>query len=203
MNAPRIRSKDQAVLTGGVDRIRIGAGPKNAVCALAAFCCLLMASCMPSPYYQKNQSIPQNTWSYDHQPSFRVAISDTTVYYTMYFLIRHTDAYPYANLWLRIYSQQPGDTTEDTTRIEVTLAAPSGQWLGRGMGTIWEHRAIISGQRDRKLFARPGTYTFRFEQDMRINPLPEVLQVGLRVEKGGAKEPLPSPPPQSGAAANP
>lgn len=170
--------------------------PQAAGGALVLSCFLLLASCMPSPYYQKNYAIPQNAWSYDYKPAFRVEISDTTVYYTMYFLIRHTEAYPYANIWLRIYSQQPGDTTADTSRIEVALAAPSGQWLGRGMGAVQEHRMIISGQQDRHLFPKAGVYTFTFEQDMRVNPLPEILQVGLRVEKGARK-----PPPEP--AANP
>jgi|GEM_PF-36125 len=164
-------------------------GPQAAAWMLVLSCFFLLASCMPSPYYQKNHTIPQNAWSYDYKPAFRVEVSDTTVYYTMYFIIRHTEAYPYANIWLRIRSMQPGDTTGTTSRIEVPLAAPSGQWLGRGMGAVWEHRMIITGQQDSLLFRKAGTYTFSIEQDMRVNPLPEVLQVGLRVEKGAPRQP--------------
>jgi len=147
-------------------------------------CVFLLASCMPSPYYQKNHTVPGNAWDLGFKPGFKVAITDTGVFYTVYFLIRHTEAYPYSNLWLRVHSTQPGDTIPEVSRIEIPLAAPSGQWLGRGMGGIWEHRMILTGRQDKSLFAKPGTYELSLEQDMRVNPLPEVLQVGLRVEKG-------------------
>jgi hypothetical protein len=32
-------------------------------------------------------------------------------------------------------------------------------------------------------FNKPGVYELMFEQNMRMNPLPEILQVGLRLEK--------------------
>lgn len=143
---------------------------------------------MSSPYYQKHYSIPNNKWDYEYKPEFRFEVTDTTVYYSMYFIIRHTDAYQFSNLWLRIKAKQPGDTVGTITRIEVPLATPAGQWLGRGMGSIWEHRMPITDVRDPGFLNKPGTYEFELEQDMRVNPLPEVLHVGLRIEKGDRKE---------------
>ena len=134
---------------------------------------------MPSPYYEKNQSVPHNAWAYDFKPSFKFLVTDTTIYYNLYLAMRHTEAYPYANIWLRLYSKQPGDTTCQESRVEVPLAGNTGQWLGRGMGEIYEHRQYL----DQIAFTRKGMYEIRMEQDMRVSPLPEVLQVGLRVEK--------------------
>jgi gliding motility-associated lipoprotein GldH len=151
-------------------------------------CCFLLGSCMTSPYYQKHYSIPDNEWDYDYKPVFRFEVKDTGVYYTMYFIIRHTEAYPYSNLWLRVNTQQPGDSVAATTRIEIPLATPAGQWLGRGMGSIWEQRMAITDIQDAQVLGKPGIYEFSLEQDMRVNPLPEVLQVGLRVEKGAEKK---------------
>jgi gliding motility-associated lipoprotein GldH len=128
--------------------------------------------------------VPKNAWDYQFKPSFKFDITDTTATYNLYFLVRHTEAYQFSNIWLQVYSKQPGDSTFIKSRIEVPLAEPSGKWLGRGMGEIWEQRMPITRNDNPMVFKKTGTYEIRFEQNMRINPLPEVLQIGLRVEKG-------------------
>jgi len=144
---------------------------------------LLFSSCLESPYYQKEYSIPGNKWNYSHQPSFKFEVTDTTSLYNLHFLIRHTEAYPYSNIWLMIYTKKPGDSTFEKARIEIPLAAPTGKWLGRGMGEIWEQRMPISREGDTVMLRKAGTWEIKFGHNMRVNPLPDVLQVGLRIEK--------------------
>lgn len=144
---------------------------------------LLFNSCLESPYYQKEYPIPGTRWDYNLQPSFKFEVTDTTSLYNLHFLIRHTGAYPYSNIWLMVYTKKPGDTTFEKTRIEIPLAEPSGKWLGRGMGEIWEQRMPISREGDTVMLRKAGTWEIKFGHNMRINPLPEVLQVGLRIEK--------------------
>ncbi len=144
---------------------------------------LLFNSCLESPYYQKEYSIPGTRWDYNHQPSFKFEVTDTTSLYNLHFLIRHTEAYPYSNIWLMVYTKKPGDTTFEKTRIEIPLAEPSGKWLGRGMSEIWEQRMPISREGDTVMLRKAGMWEIKFGHNMRINPLPEVLQVGLRIEK--------------------
>jgi gliding motility-associated lipoprotein GldH len=129
-----------------------------------------MAGChLPSAYYQKQETIPKNEWTYNNKPSFTFEITDTTSDYRPFFLIQHTQAYPYNNLWLWMYVKAPGDSAVK-------------KWLGRGMGEIYEQRMAINLD-DSLKFRKPGVYQVSLEQNMRINPLPEVLHVGLRVEK--------------------
>lgn len=147
-----------------------------------------LGGCMPSPYYQKSVTIPHYQWDYKFNPSFKVDITDTAALYNLYFIIRHTEAYPFSNIWLTVYTKQPGDTTFSEARIEIPLAETSGKWLGRGMGEIWEQRMPMTRNDDPMIFKKPGTYEIKFEQNMRVNPLPEVLQVGLRVQKIGYRK---------------
>lgn len=144
----------------------------------------VVAGCMPSPYYEKHATFSHNAWSNKAVPVFKFDIKDTTARYNLYFIIRHTEAYPFSNIWVNIYSKQPGSKKYEQSRIEIPLAEPSGKWLGRGMGEIWEQRMPIMRNDNPMLFNKPGTYEIKFEQNMRVNPLPEILQVGLRIEKG-------------------
>ncbi len=155
---------------------------RNFIIILVLSC--FFAGCLPAPYYQKEEPVPQDAWNYNFKPTFTFDIADTTLVYQPYFIIRHTQAYPYSNLWMWIYIKVPGDSVIKKERINVPLAEANGKWLGRGMGEIYEQRLPI--QFDSISFNKKGTYQVSLEQNMRVNPLPEVLNVGFRLEKPGA-----------------
>ena len=148
---------------------------------------VLLTGCMPSPYYQQTYPIPENAWNNHFIPTFKFEIPDTNAAYKMFFLIRHTDAYPFSNIWLVVSIKQPGDSTFQKVRMEVPLAEQSGKWLGNGMGEIWEQLMPVNYQMNEggisKFLKKKGKYEIKLEQNMRLNPLPEVLQAGLRIEK--------------------
>ncbi len=141
-----------------------------------------LAACMPAPHYEKSEAIPANAWNYNFRPVFTFDIKDSNASYRPYFIIRHTQAYPYNNLWMWLYIKAPGDTVAKKARINVVLSEPSGKWLGRGMSEIYEQRMPIE-LADSINLSKPGTWSIQLEQNMRLNPLPEILHVGIRVEK--------------------
>ncbi len=155
---------------------------------MAVAACLVMASCLPTKMdtYEKNQEIPGHQWSYQYKPVFDVTVKpeDTAFLYNIYVNIRHQDAYPYSNIWVMVNTQFPGDTTQHPRRVELPLADVSGKWLGSGLDDIYEHRIPIQ---ENAILNKPGTYHFTFEQNMRQNPLPYVMNVGLRVEKAAPR----------------
>jgi gliding motility-associated lipoprotein GldH len=155
--------------------------PRNSI--IISFCILVLSGCVSSPYYQKEYPLPQNAWSIKNKPTFKFEVKDTIALYNLYFTIRHTEAYPFSNIWLLIYTKKPGAKVFEQTRIEIPLADPSGKWLGRGMGEVWEQRMPITHEGDTAILRKKGVWEIRFEQNMRVNPLPEILQVGLRIEK--------------------
>jgi gliding motility-associated lipoprotein GldH len=159
----------------------------KAVRYIFVFCLLTFAlvSCLPAPYYQKEEAIPQNEWNYNFKPKFTFDITDTTVAYQPIFIIRHTQAYPYSNIWMWLSVRTP-DSVVRKERVNIVLAEPTGKWLGRGMGEIYEQRMRIRFS-DSIKFNHAGTYQVTMEQNMRINPLPDVLHVGFRLEKTGMR----------------
>lgn len=129
--------------------------------------------------YEKHVAIPDYRWYYDFHPSFEVRITDTAARYNIMVTLRHTDAYAFSNLWLRITSYYSGQRPHDR-RVELPLADKQGRWLGTGMDDLFDHRIPIQ---QNARFDKPGVYHFSFQQDMRINPLPHMMSVGLRIEK--------------------
>ncbi|PUZ26673.1 gliding motility-associated lipoprotein GldH [Chitinophaga costaii] len=147
--------------------------------------CCAMAACQPMKMdtYEKNVDVPHHQWSTDFKPEFQVTLQpqDTVYLYNLYVNVRHKDAYPYSNIWVIITTQFPG-AQPIAQRVELPLEDETGKWLGSGVDDIYEHRIPI--QRG-AILNRAGTYKISFEQNMRQNPLPDILNVGLRVEKAG------------------
>jgi gliding motility-associated lipoprotein GldH len=141
---------------------------------------MLLTACSKIDVFEKNASIPGHQWHYGLQPVFDFTVGDTASLYNLYIVLRHTDAYRYNNIWLNIGSQSPADTMR-FQRFELQLGTDAGGWEGSGMDDIWELRKPIT--RGPFKFNKIGNYKFSVAQMMRENPLPEIISVGVRVEK--------------------
>lgn len=139
------------------------------------------SSCQPIDLFEKNVSIPGFAWASDFKPEISFDITDTTSRYTIYVVVRHSDAYRYKNIWLNIHMTTPAGTTRSQP-LELRLATDEKGWLGSGMDDIYEHRIPITPPQKPETLA-PGTYTFRLENIMREDPLRNVMNVGIRIEK--------------------
>jgi gliding motility-associated lipoprotein GldH len=143
---------------------------------------VLSGSCQTSiDVFEKNIVIPNSAWSSGFKPEISFTVKDTVSRYNIYAVIRHTDAYEFNNIWINIYTSIPGDSMMRKQQLDLRLATDEKGWLGSGMDDIFEHRILITAQPEP--LNRAGVYTFRLENIMRVDPLPEVLNVGIRVEK--------------------
>ena len=140
----------------------------------------LLGSCKTADTFERNITIPSHEWDRAFRPEISFDITDTASLYNIYITLRHTHAYRYSNIWLNVQFQLPGDTL-NIQRVNLLLATNEKGWLGTGMDDIWELRQLITPQPFR--FNRRGKATFTLEQIMRDNPLPDILNAGIRVEK--------------------
>lgn len=132
--------------------------------------------------YRKVISIPDAQWYSTYQPQFTIDISDTSATYVNYLLIRHDNAYPYSNLWFRLSLQADGSQKIiHQQRIEVQLAGAGGEWRGKGIGGMWEHKITLPHSATLQ-FPKVGRYHITMEQIMRDEPLTGVLDVGLEIK---------------------
>lgn len=147
------------------------------VAAVIAFV-IMVASCRQIDVYEKTVAFTKQSWQAADQPIFDFTITDTAARYNVFVVLRHTDAYHYNNLWLSITTIAPGDTAQ-TARANIKLG-DNKQWLGNSIDDIVEHRILINAN---PLRFKAGHYKFMLQQFMREDPLPAVLNAGIRVEK--------------------
>ena len=143
------------------------------------FCSLLtLLSCDPARVYEKNIKIPDGIWEKENKVGFEVFIDDTVSAHNLYVNVRNTSLYPFSNLYLFIETTAPsGHTIRDT--VEVFLADNRGKWLGSGLGDIWDLQQVY---KQNVRFAQRGKYFFEYQQAMRMDRLPFILDTGLRIE---------------------
>ena len=140
---------------------------------------IALFSCNTIDVFEKFENFPKNEWHVSKQPSFAFEVKDTTAPYYIYFVIRHTDAYKYNNIWVNITTQSPEGSAQ-TQLVNLKLADNSNGWLGAGMDDIFDSRIKITKA---PVALKAGVYTFTVAQAMRDEPLAAVLSAGIRVEK--------------------
>lgn len=151
---------------------------------LVAYCSqLVIVSCTTIDLYEKSVAIPGHAWQHGYQPAYTFTIKDTTSAYQIFLVLRHNDKYNFNNIYVNLHTKQPGQDAAQTARYDLTLATNEKGWLASGMDDIYEHRIPLTPAGAEFYFKKTGDYTFSIEQIMRENPLKNVLNVGIRLEK--------------------
>jgi len=129
--------------------------------------------------FQDSQSVPNKNWEIGSNITFDVEVKDTMTGYDFYIDLRNEANYPYANIYMFVNTTFPsGKSAKDT--VECILADHTGRWLGSGLGDVIDNHILF---KENIRFPNTGTYSFEFEQGMRNESLPSILDVGISLEK--------------------
>ncbi len=143
------------------------------------FSMLLLSSCGNNVVFSKYQNFEENNWYAKNKVSFDVEMTDLNSLHDISVMVRHADAYPYSNLYLFLTTTYPdGKVMQDT--LECILANTKGEWMGNGAGDIFDINIPLKLS---TRFPLVGKYTFTFEQAMRTDPLPLIMDFGFEVKK--------------------
>jgi len=140
---------------------------------------ILAASCTTIDLYEKSVAIPEHSWKSSFKPSFNFTIKDSNAAYQLFLVLRHNEKYSFNNIYVNVYAQVPGRDSAIKIQKDLTLADNEGWKAASGMDDIYEHRLPLGEIQA----LRAGNYTFTIEQIMREDPLLNVLNAGLRIEK--------------------
>jgi gliding motility-associated lipoprotein GldH len=140
-----------------------------------------LLSCDTIDLYEKVTPIPGHEWKSDFKPRFNFTITDSTAMYDVFVVLRHNEKYEFNNIWISLTTQRKGDSVQ-TGQYELPLANNEG-WMGSAMDDLYEHRIRITPADGIRL--RAGEYSFTIGHIMRKDPLENVMNIGLRIEKRG------------------
>jgi len=129
--------------------------------------------------YERMAFFPKHEWDSQQKQSFDFEVTDTAALYRIYFVIRHTDAYSWNNIWVNIDFKAPD--TSYTLKREFVLA-DNRKWHGTITDDIVDQR-IPFNQNNIPTPLKKGKYTFTLQHIMREDPLQHVMNAGIRVEK--------------------
>ena len=137
---------------------------------------LFLTACSNSIQSSRFSPISSEEWHMDSLAQFVYSIEDTASDYQMLIYIRHTEQYPYQNMWLFVDDAGRQDT------IEFYLADDRGQWLGNKHNGFIEMPVLLE---ETKHFSDTGAYTMRISHGMRDSLLRGVTDIGLEILRNG------------------
>ena len=143
---------------------------------------LLFSGCDSNRVYEDNIDFQNRIWSASDIKTFDFHIARPGLRYNVYINLRNTSEYPHYNIYIR-YTLK--DTLQNNLKSELIninlfdpkMGIPNGK---SSAGDIFEHQQIML---DNFTFPDSGKYILSYQQYMRYDSLPEIISVGLRVEK--------------------
>jgi len=138
-----------------------------------------LLGCDARRVFEENKSIPSQSWRANQPVRLLADIKDTVHLHNVYVNVRVNSSYAYSNLYLFLETRYPGGKMSVDT-LECLLADEQGRWLGKGSGNVWDNQILLKRN---VRFPRKGVYTFLMSQGMRKDPLEDVTDVGLRIER--------------------
>lgn len=147
------------------------------------FCILLaFAGCRPVDVYEKTAGIPRHAWASNHKVVVELDIKDSA-FYNVIFVIRHTEKYRYTGIVSSITIHDTAAHTQPVAylKVNVPLVTQRGSWAGDNVDDLFYHRSKIN----QPIFFKAGRYRFVLQHEMKENPLPHILKVGVAIEKAG------------------
>lgn len=91
----------------------------------------------------------------------------------MILTVRHSNAYPYRNLWVEISHIDPDSVLRHDT-LNMELADIYGRWHGSGLGASFQYSDTLS-----RHFRLVRDFGLKIRHIMRVDTLPDIEQIGV------------------------
>jgi gliding motility-associated lipoprotein GldH len=142
---------------------------------------LLLTSCHKKVVIEDYRRLNHSEWNQDSLLIFEISIPDPRKVYDLSFTVRNEGRYAYSNLWIFVTITPPsGKALTDT--VELTLAKPSGEWLGSGLGDLYDRKYPY---KKTIFFPESGKYSISVRQGMRTQSgiLNGIHDFGIALDK--------------------
>ncbi len=136
---------------------------------------LCLVACVPGHNdYSEFANIPSYGWDYRQPVEFTPIISDSTATGALTVALRHTNAYPYSNIWIELRHYDTDSTVTHVDTLNIQMADIYGRWHGKGLGTSYQ----ITDTLPSSITITKGS-RIQVRHIMRPDTLPAIEQVGI------------------------
>ena len=121
---------------------------------------LLLIACGQQVLFEKLVSFDGGAWDYTNPASYNFKVEDTESKYNLFLNIEHTTDYPYENIYLKIKTKFPDQTTVSDT-LSVQMIDNKGNWISKCSG---EECLLTVFLQENIKFKSAGEYQIDIEQ---------------------------------------
>jgi gliding motility-associated lipoprotein GldH len=141
-----------------------------------------LCSCDSKRIFEDNMEFRERNWKITEPVQFEFQIDDASKKYNLLMNIRNSLDYPYARIFVN-YNLLKQDSVSLSKKMiaEYLFDQKTGKPFGTsGLGDIYDHQFPILRNYS---FEKTGIYKIKLDQFMRMDTIPGILAVGVRVEK--------------------
>ena len=126
-------------------------------------------------------NLDNSYWTQGNPQKYEVEIADPAASYSLYYLMRYTEDYPFYNIWIN-----KSVTNDKKQMISKKLQGAdlfngkTGEPNGGGFGNTFDYEILSDSALH---FPQPGKYTIALDQYMRQDTLKGVVAVGIKLKK--------------------
>ena len=129
------------------------------------------------------KSQKQLHWKKGKKVSFNPEIIDNSETYNISFAFRHVYGFQLKSIKIRVQQTTPSGNTQSKD-YEIPIFTEDDTYLSTCAGDICDLETLI--EKDFK-FEETGTYTYEIEHLVPIEELPNVMEIGMIIDKNGSE----------------
>jgi len=148
---------------------------------LPLFVLLSITSCQKKNAYQNAETIPESKWAIGQVISFRDSLTVTDPEKLHFEInLRHSNTYPYQNIWLYIQTKCSDGTTRMDS-VDWKISEPNGRWLGTGWGSLYTISCQLPDLVIRKNNLEKRWFNIEIQHGLRDDYIKGVENIGVRL----------------------
>jgi len=152
---------------------------KKGIITGVVFFIAILTACNNDVVLQKIKNFDNNEWAFTSPFKTNFALKDKARKYDIYFLISHSQDYPFQNIYLRITDDFSGKTHTDTVSIQ--LMNKNGYWKGEKKHGFFRYEVPL--HKNFSFAENKDSFHIKIEQFTRQDTLKGVKNTGIVIKE--------------------
>lgn len=153
---------------------------KHAGLPVLLLAAMTLGSCDTKTLYEETLEIQESGWTYSDTLAYHFSVNDTLQIYDLYLTLWHRREYPFQNVYVNVHTVFPeGQRLVERLSLEM-MDADRSLWLGECGNEKCRLDMVLQ---EGAFFQQPGDYTILLEQHTRIDTLPGIERIALKIEE--------------------